>query len=246
MYNPFAGLPCRSVSPGLHGMATAGLPGMGDLCGLDTKQQTNSTDWIPILVASSRMCSQVSQGSLMSRRTRTTGPQLFEACPLRFDQKLVLNQWLISLFEVPNLEKLAEWLRNPELEGFDAENVSRFCNTLSARIFDREACPATGCWPTIGTSCAIGARSPSGATGSKAACSYPKYFQYLALLFTEIYLDRYFRDRERLLTDLNVHVAAFNAEAAPDDRLSPFQPEDLNKICVLDGHRLRQDAADAR
>ena len=30
-----------------------------------------------------------------------------------------------------------------------------------------------------------------------------KYFQYLSLLFTEIYLDRYFRDQESLLNELN-------------------------------------------
>ena len=30
-----------------------------------------------------------------------------------------------------------------------------------------------------------------------------KYFQYLALLFTEIYLDRYFRDPRALLVALN-------------------------------------------
>jgi len=37
-----------------------------------------------------------------------------------------------------------------------------------------------------------------------------KYFQYLALLLTEIYLDRYFRDPSALLTVLNAHIAAFN------------------------------------
>ena len=30
-----------------------------------------------------------------------------------------------------------------------------------------------------------------------------KYYQYLALLFTEIYLDRYFSDKARLLEDIN-------------------------------------------
>ena len=39
-----------------------------------------------------------------------------------------------------------------------------------------------------------------------------KYFQYLTLLFTEIYLDRYFRDPLSLLKVLNTQVAAYNAD----------------------------------
>ena len=49
-----------------------------------------------------------------------------------------------------------------------------------------------------------------------------KYFQYLALLFTEIYLDRWFRDPRALLAALNAHVAAFNEGKAEPDRVSPF------------------------
>ena len=54
-----------------------------------------------------------------------------------------------------------------------------------------------------------------------------KYFQYLALLFTEIYLDRYFRDPKALLAALNAQVAAFNAdkpESRPDLRCSTRTP----------------------
>ncbi len=37
-----------------------------------------------------------------------------------------------------------------------------------------------------------------------------KYYQWLTLLFIEIYLDRYFNDREGLLFDLNEFVDRFN------------------------------------
>ena len=48
-------------------------------------------------------------------------PRLLEvqAKPIKFDQKLVLNQWLLNLFEVKDLNKLAEWLKDPALEGLD-------------------------------------------------------------------------------------------------------------------------------
>lgn len=166
----------------------------------------------------------------MPKRPRTTGPQLFETRPLRFDQKLVLNQWLISLFEVSSLDKLAEWLRDPELEGFDADNISRFCNMLRTRIFDRAALPGDLLLAYDGNIVRHWRRITERRNRVEGRVLYPKYFQYLALLFSEIYLDRYFRDRERLLADLNAQVVAFNAEVGQDDRLSPYGPDDLNKI----------------
>lgn len=37
-----------------------------------------------------------------------------------------------------------------------------------------------------------------------------KYFQYLSLLFTEIYLDKYFRNKAKLLAELNKYLEEFN------------------------------------
>ena len=73
----------------------------------------------------------------------------------------------------------------------------------------------------------------------------PKYFQYLSLLFSEIYLEAYFRDKENLLRDLNEYLLSFNLgdtrqqeifgslydDGLPkDDRLEPYTLEDLTKI----------------
>jgi hypothetical protein len=46
--------------------------------------------------------------------------------PLKFDQRLVLNQWLINLFEARDFAHLAEKLKDPQLEGLDEDNVHRF------------------------------------------------------------------------------------------------------------------------
>jgi hypothetical protein len=43
-----------------------------------------------------------------------------------FVHKLVLNQWLLSLFDVKRFEQLAEHLRNEKLEGMDENNVHHF------------------------------------------------------------------------------------------------------------------------
>jgi len=53
--------------------------------------------------------------------------------PLRFEQRLVLSQWLLRQFGVPSFEHLVANLKAPELEGFDENNVPRFYHVLRLR-----------------------------------------------------------------------------------------------------------------
>jgi|GEM_PF-4783539 len=53
--------------------------------------------------------------------------------PLRFEQRLVLYQWMLSLFGVSSFDRLAANLKAPELEGFDENNVTRFYHVLRLR-----------------------------------------------------------------------------------------------------------------
>ena len=63
-----------------------------------------------------------------------------------------------------------------------------------------------------------------------------KYFQYLTLLFTEIYLDRYFRDAPALLKTLNTQVADLPMPTGPKaDQITAFDEQaeawpQLNKL----------------
>ncbi len=145
----------------------------------------------------------------------------------------MLHQWLLGLFGMSNFERLAAYLKAPELEGFDENNISRFYHVLRLRDWGTER------WGDGGTGRGGDREGQiTGSPGCQVSPSdllaydqnivrhwkriterrnhggpflYPKYFQYLALLFTEIYLDRYFRDPEGLLAELNAHVAAFHA-----------------------------------
>ncbi len=59
--------------------------------------------------------------------------------------------------------------------------------------------------------------------------------QDLTLLFTEIYLDRYFRDPRALLHALNAHVAAYDADKPEADQVARFNEKaeawpQLNKL----------------
>ena len=151
------------------------------------------------------------------------------AARLPFDQRLVLNQWLLGLFAVASFDDLAKGLDDPELEGFDDDNVSRFYHALAVRLFDRARLSRDALlaydqnivrhWQAI---TARRARD-----GQRVL---PKYFQYLALLFSEIYLDRYFSDAAGLLAELNRQVDSFSAGVAEADRLPPYTPEQLNKL----------------
>ncbi|MBO9469599.1 DEAD/DEAH box helicase family protein [Endozoicomonas sp. G2_2] len=56
-----------------------------------------------------------------------------------------------------------------------------------------------------------------------------KYFQYLSLLFTEIYLDWYFNKRQALLDGLNEEMARYREEQGAEP-FRAFLSEDLNKV----------------
>ncbi|NMC18694.1 MAG: DEAD/DEAH box helicase family protein [Chloroflexi bacterium] len=160
---------------------------------------------------------------------RTRQPALIIEKPIKFDQKLVLNHWLFNLFEVKDLNKLAEWLKDPALEGLDENNISHYCHVLRAQLFDRKELPGdlllaydqniVRHWKRI-----------TEHRNRQGNALHPKYFQYLALLFTEIYLDRYFSDPEKLLADLNQQVALFNEGKPNSSRVDTYKLEELNKI----------------
>ncbi|MDP9750290.1 DEAD/DEAH box helicase family protein [Thermoanaerobacter pentosaceus] len=55
-----------------------------------------------------------------------------------------------------------------------------------------------------------------------------KYFQYLAVLFTEIFLERYFNDKNTFIAELNSFLDNFNTENRTT--ISPFTEENLKKL----------------
>ena len=59
-----------------------------------------------------------------------------------------------------------------------------------------------------------------------------RYFQYLAVLYTEIYLDWRFNRPAALLSSLNTFVAQHNANSAPDHQWDRFTREDLTKVAL--------------
>lgn len=141
---------------------------------------------------------------------------------VRFAFKLVLNQWLLSLFNVQRFEDLADHLRNEALEGLDENNVHHFHHALTAQLLNLPQLPPELLLEydqnIVKHTRQLNERR---LTHGEEPIVW-KYFQYLTLLFTEIYLDRYFRDPKALLAALNAQVSIFNADKPEADQIAPF------------------------
>ena len=150
--------------------------------------------------------------------------------PIGFQERLVLNQWMLGLFDCASFELLAEHLNRDAMEGYDGENTSYFYTALIRNTLQRQI-PDDELLRYDVNIFNHTERLNNNRTGNEKINW--KYFQYLALLFTEIYLDKYFRDSDGLLTALNDHVMAFNSVHAPADHIDKFKAEDLRRIAFF-------------
>jgi len=164
-----------------------------------------------------------------TRRRANNRPQV------PFAYKLVLNQWLLSLFNVKNFEALAENLRSESLEGLDENNVHHFHHALTAQLFNLTPLPTELLLEYDQNIVKHTQRLNERRLTRGEAPIVWKYFQYLTLLFTEIYLDRYFRDPQGLLGALNAQATAYNTDKPEADRIVRFDEQSeawpqLNKL----------------
>lgn len=152
-------------------------------------------------------------------RTRNTSTQY-----LRLEQRLVLLTWLNDLLGYKsNRDLLAD--TKEATEGFDALGHSYIYYRLKARG-NRVKVPLAdlaryddNIQKYLQT---INALRPKPIT--------LRYFQYLAVLYTEIFLDWYFHYREKLLRSLNKFVMESNRKLTSDLRDPKFRENDLKKL----------------
>ena len=155
-----------------------------------------------------------------------------------FTFKLVLNQWLLSRFNVKSFEDLADPLRNEALEGLDENNVHHFHHDLTARFSNLNQLPIELLIEYDQNIVRHTLRLNERRNTRGEEHIVWKYFQYLALLFTEIYLDNYFRDPKALLAALNEQIATYNVDKPEADRIASFDANaeawpQLNKLAFL-------------
>ena len=171
-----------------------------------------------------------------ARRARGKGKKKREELP--FPRRLVLHQWVLGLFGVERLDELAQHLRDEALEGLDENGIHRLHHALCLHVppEQRPDLPDEALRRHDEAIVSVTRQLNDRRLAHGEPAIAWKYFQYLALLFTEIYLDRYFADPKALLASLNERIASFASQVGADDAIAPLNPDtgdasaQLNKL----------------
>jgi len=147
-----------------------------------------------------------------------------------FHKQLVLNQWLLGFFKGGSLAGLKVRLGEDRHEGIDDDGQTGFFHELTQNLFEvdrfseqelrRYDLNIVQHWNAI----------TEQRNKLEGTVLNMKYFQYLSLLFTEIYLDWYFNKPQALLDGLNEQLKIYNKQADADNRFQPFNADELNKL----------------
>ncbi|WP_017429622.1 DEAD/DEAH box helicase family protein [Vreelandella jeotgali] len=145
---------------------------------------------------------------------------------LSFSHHLVLNQWLFSLFgldslsgnvehdgkEIPTLEAFCERFQlHGDTAGRDAEGQHALMASLCANLADDVTLSEAELLEYDRRIKTVTDSINDGRKANQLPAIEWKYFQYLTLLFTEIYLDWVFNRREQLVDALNAQIQRWNA-----------------------------------
>ena len=148
---------------------------------------------------------------------------------LTFDEQLILYRFFLKELGITSLNALGKKLNSTEYEGTNEsdntyfyEYIARICKMNDAAIsedklrqYDENICRLTR------------------QIGEKRGKIRWKYFQYISLLFTEIYLDRYFSDRSAFCADLNQYLNDIETESLGRITFSPYTEEKMNKLAFM-------------
>ena len=147
-----------------------------------------------------------------------------------FHQELVLNHWMMGFFKGGALSALKNRLGEDRHEGIEDDGQTGFFHALHQNLFEvdrineqelrRYDLNIIQHWNAI----------TERRNKVEGTVLNMKYFQYLSLLFTEIYLDWYFNRRQQLLDGLNEGMRAYNTELEAEHRFQPFDADELNKL----------------
>ena len=168
-----------------------------------------------------------------------------------FAYKLVLAQWMFSLFELPSTDGFYTWngckislldafkekfqIGEHTADGLDENNVHRFHTALVNQTEELEALPNDLLLEYDQNIVRHTQRLNERRLARGEDPVVWKYFQYLTLLFTEIYLDRYFHDAAALLASINGQIERYNDVKPDPDKVTLLDPAgdvlaQLNKL----------------
>ncbi len=147
-----------------------------------------------------------------------------------FHQELVLNRWMYGFFKGGCLAELKKRLGEDQHEGIDDDGQTNYFHELNRNLFEVDRISTEDLrrydlnivryWNLI----------TERRNRLEDTTLNMKYFQYLSLLFTEIYLDWYFNRRQALLDGLNEEMNKYNHPLAMPDKFQSYDVDELNKL----------------
>jgi len=141
---------------------------------------------------------------------------------MELERYLVLNNFFLEELGYTSFEELRDSIRDQQ-EGYDQDGRSYFVGVLIGRRDSKISRDKLLSYDRSIKDYVNRLRE------SRRMPSFNlKYFQYLSVLLTEIYLERMFPDERRLLNDLNVYTAEFNRKNNND--IGIFTLRDLHKL----------------
>lgn len=164
-----------------------------------------------------------------------------------FHDKLVLNKYMLSLLGIESIGKKIIAKNGAEIfaelkysvnEGYTEEGNTIYLQSLISHLYLTEHLTAE----MLQAYDENIVRFSKQISEKREELIKWKYFQYLSLLFTEIYLDKYFQNKVKLLAELNEYVTIFNKkqeeQAAKSSKkkekelfeAKPFAMDDLHKL----------------
>ena len=163
-----------------------------------------------------------------------------------FHDKILLNKYLLSLFGIDaigtkiiskNGVEIFKELKLSSSEGYTEEGNTKFLEQLKAHLYLTGHITETMLQQYDENI----VRYTHEISEGRDELIIWKYFQYLSLLFTEIYLDKFFSNKKQLQHDLNEFVKFFNGRQIDQQvgkkikkgdlyQVTPFQERDLNKL----------------
>ena len=143
----------------------------------------------------------------------------------KLDNHLTLHGWLNGHFGYKTTRDLLNDAKNEE-EGFNPDGHSPICEFLISRAESNSA--IENALPTYDVNIK---QHLSAINNIRTQPIVLRYFQYLSLLYTEIYLDWKFNRPAEFLRQLNDFVQTRNDVRAPGDSMdTPFTDADVEKL----------------
>jgi len=147
---------------------------------------------------------------------------------LKFFERLVLFKYFLAQFGHTKFKNFSEEMKRVDNEGFDEKNNTYYYHFISEHYCGDEKLDRD----TILRYDENIVRYTKKISEKRGELIKWKYYQYLSLLFTEMYLDQYFADKDTFLHKLNLFAGQFNDDIPEVDRVGCFEAAALNKVAL--------------